>query len=125
MTNLLHRGDSIQQMMQVTGEEGVTVPDYVTYQKALLVDMVYLQQDAFDEVDVSAPLERQKQCFGFLYDLVTREYKFDDKEQVRDYFLRLTGLFKNFNYSGEDSPDRAKYLKQMEELADSVSVVVH
>jgi V/A-type H+-transporting ATPase subunit A len=124
VTNLLHRGDSIQQMMQVTGEEGVTVPDYVIYQKALLVDMVYLQQDAFDEVDVSAPLERQKHCFGFLYDLVTREYKFKDKEQVRDYFLRLTGLFKNFNYSSEDSPDRAKYLKQMEEMADSVTVAV-
>jgi V/A-type H+-transporting ATPase subunit A len=124
ITNLLHRGDSIQQMMQVTGEEGVTVPDYVTYQKALLVDMVYLQQDAFDDVDVSAPLERQKHCFGFLYDLVTREYKFENKEQVRDYFLRLTGLFKNFNYSSEDSPDRAKYLKQMEEFADSVTVAV-
>ena len=124
MTDLLHRGDSIQQMMQVTGEEGITVPDYVTYQKALLVDMVYLQQDAFDEVDSSSPLERQKHCFGFLYDLVTREYKFEDKEQVRDYFLRLTGLFKNFNYTSEDSPDRAKYLKQMEELADSVTVAV-
>ena len=124
VTDLLHRGDSIQQMMQVTGEEGVTVPDYITFQKALLVDMVYLQQDAFDEVDVSAPLERQRHCFDFLYDLVTREYKFDEKEQVRDYFLRLTGLFKNFNYSSEDSPDRAKYLKQMEELADSVTAAV-
>ena len=124
VTDLLHRGDSIQQMMQVTGEEGVTVPDYVTYQKALLVDMVYLQQDAFDEVEASSPLERQKHCFDFLYDLVTREYKFDDKEQVRDYFLRLTGIFKNFNYSSEDSPDRAKYLKQMEELAASVTAAV-
>ena len=123
VTDLLHRGDSIQQMMQVTGEEGVTVPDYITYQKALLVDMVYLQQDAFDDVDASSPLERQKQCFEFLYDLVTREYKFDDKEQVRDYFLRLTGLFKNFNYSSEDSPDWAKFLKQMEEMADSVTAI--
>jgi V/A-type H+-transporting ATPase subunit A len=119
---LLQRGDSIQQMMQVTGEEGITIPDYVTYQKALLVDMVYLQQDAFDDVDVSAPLERQKRCFEFLYDLVKREYKFENKEQVRDYFVRLTGLFKNYNYSSEASPDRAKYLKQMEDLANSVTV---
>ena len=124
VTDMLHRGDSIQQMMQVTGEEGVTVPDYITYQKALLVDMVYLQQDAFDDVDASSPLERQKDCFAFLYDLVTREYKFENKEQVRDYFLRLTGLYKNFNYSSEDSPDRAKFLQQMEELADSVTAPV-
>ena len=50
-------------MMQVTGEEGVTLEDYVTYQKALLLDMAYLQQDAYDPVDVSVPLERQKEMF--------------------------------------------------------------
>ena len=59
---LLKQGDSIFQMMQVTGEEGITLEDFVTYQKSTLVDMVYLQQDAFDPVDVSAPLERRKRC---------------------------------------------------------------
>ena len=48
MIALLKRGDSVHQMMQVTGEEGVTLDDFVTYQKALFLDMVYLQQDAFD-----------------------------------------------------------------------------
>ncbi len=55
MYELLERGDSIYQMMQVTGEEGVSIEDYVVWQKAALLDMVYLQQDAFDEVDVSMP----------------------------------------------------------------------
>jgi vacuolar-type H+-ATPase catalytic subunit A/Vma1 len=50
---LLHRGDEISRMMQVTGEEGVSEEDFVTRQKSLRVDMVYLQQDAFDAVDVS------------------------------------------------------------------------
>ena len=50
---LLHKGDGIYQMMQVTGEEGITLEDYVTYQKSLFLDMVYLQQDAFDQVDAS------------------------------------------------------------------------
>jgi V/A-type H+-transporting ATPase subunit A len=56
---LLSAGDGIQQMMEVTGEEGVTTADYVTYQKALFLDRVFLQQDAFDEVDASTPLQRQ------------------------------------------------------------------
>jgi V/A-type H+-transporting ATPase subunit A len=43
------------QMMQVTGEEGVTLEDFLLYQKAQFVDMVYLQQDAFDDVDASVP----------------------------------------------------------------------
>ena len=121
MTDLLKRGDSIYQMMQVTGEEGVTLEDFITYQKSLLLDMVYLQQDAFDEVDASVPLERQKKSFGLVYDLVNRQYQFQDKESARDYFTRLTGLFKNFNYSREDSPEYANYLKQINELADSVT----
>ena len=33
--------------------------DFVTLQKSVLLDMVYLQQDAFDPVDVSMPSERQ------------------------------------------------------------------
>ena len=59
LQELLPRWDAVEQMMQVTGEEGVTIEDFVTLQKALLVDMAYLQQDAFDKIDSSMPRERQ------------------------------------------------------------------
>lgn len=123
MLELLHKGDAVLQMMQVTGEEGVTLQDFVSYHKALFLDMVYLQQDAFDAVDVSAPLERQKLTFSKVYDLVGLEYKFNDKEQVHDYFTRLTGLFKNFNYAAKDAPEYNELLTQIEGLADSMGVV--
>ena len=96
---LLQTGDSVFQMMQVTGEEGVTLEDFVVYQKAVFLDMVYLQQDAFDPVDVSTSEERQKEVFLMVKRLVDREYSFTDKEQTRDYFTRLTGLVKNLNYT--------------------------
>ncbi len=121
MIELLNAGNSIEQMMQVTGEEGVTLDDFITSQKALFLDMVYLQQDAFDDVDASAPLKRQKETFGLVYDLVNRQYKFSDKQAARDYFTRLTGLFKNLNYAHPDSSDRANYLQQIHELAESVT----
>ncbi|MDJ0728981.1 MAG: V-type ATP synthase subunit A [Crocosphaera sp.] len=123
MIALLNAGNSIEQMMQVTGEEGVTLDDFITSQKALFLDMVYLQQDAFDDVDASAPLERQKETFGLVYDLVNRQYKFPDKQAARDYFTRLTGLFKNLNYAHPDSSDRANYFQQIHELAESVDGV--
>jgi len=119
MTELLKQGDAINQMMEVTGEEGVTLEDFVTYQKSLFLDMVYLQQDAFDDVDASMPLERQKKSFALVCDLINRPYKFTDKGAARDYFTRLTGLYKNLNYSGEDAPAYSDYLKQIRELADS------
>jgi V/A-type H+-transporting ATPase subunit A len=121
MQELLSQGEAVSQMMQVTGEEGVTSQDYVTYQKSLFLDMVFLQQDSFDPVDSAVSMERQKLAFNRVYDLVTRDYRFDSKQQVRDYFTRLTGLFKNFNYSREDSPDYNAMLQQIDELAESVS----
>jgi len=120
MQSLLHRGDAVLQMMQVTGEEGVTMDDFVTYQKSLFLDMVYLQQDAFDSVDASAPLARQQLTFDKVCRLVTRSYVFADKAAARDYFIRLTGLFKNFNYAAKESPEYERLLKQIDALADSV-----
>lgn len=117
MQDLLHRGDSIYQMMQVTGEEGITMEDYILWQKATLVDMVFLQQDAFDEVDASMSLERQQESFQILKGLIQRDYRFSDKEEARDFFTRLTGLYKNFNYAGPETPDYKKYEQEIEELA--------
>ena len=114
MQDLLRRGDAVQQMMQVTGEEGITIDDFVTYQQALLVDMVYLQQDAFDAVDVSVPLERQKRVFDKLDRLVHADHDFADKKAVRDYFTRLTRLFKNFNYAADNSPDYHRLLAEID-----------
>ncbi len=116
MQALLHTGDSILQMMQVTGEEGITLEDFVTYEKALFVDMVYLQQDAFDDVDASASLDRQKTTFAKIREIVKQDYAFTDKHDVRDHFTRLTGLFKNFNYASSDSPDYDSLLKQIDAL---------
>ena len=114
---LLERGEAVQQMMQVTGEEGITVEDYVTYQKSLFLDMVFLQQDAFDKVDASVPLERQRVAFAKVYALVMRDYGFSDRPAVREYFTRLTGLFKNLNYAETESPEYKRLLHEIDALA--------
>jgi V/A-type H+-transporting ATPase subunit A len=104
-------------MMQVTGEEGVTTEDYVTYQKSLFLDMVFLQQDAFDKVDASVPLERQRVAFARVYGLLVRDHAFTDKAAVREYFTRLTGLFRNFNYAATESPEYRRLLREIDALA--------
>ena len=120
MIELLRQGDEVLQMMQVTGEEGVSLDDFVTYQKSLLVDLVYLQQDAFDEVDVSTPIDRQRQLFAKVYALAKRAYRFNDKEAARGYFTELTGLFRNLNYTPRASPDYALLLQRIDQLIESV-----
>ncbi len=117
MQALLTQGDSIYQMMQVTGEEGISVEDFIVWQKAMLLDMVYLQQDAFDEVDISMPRERQVESFAMLKRLIKREYAFSEKEAARDFFTRLIGLYKNFNYSPYQSQEYQRYKDEIDKLA--------
>ncbi|MBK1723930.1 V-type ATP synthase subunit A [Thiocystis violacea] len=117
MQALLTRGDAIAQMMQVTGEEGITTQDYIDFQKALMLDMVFLQQDAFDKVDASVPMARQRQTFDRLDRIIGRADDFPDKPAARHYFTRLTGLFKNLNYAETDSPDFARIWDEIHQLA--------
>jgi len=118
---LLQRGDAIAQMMQVTGEEGVTLADFVTWQKALFVDAVYLQQDAYDPVDAATPLARQAELFGMVYEQVQRDDHFDDKAQVRDHYTRLTAAFRNLNYAEHDGPPYRERLREIEALGVAVA----
>lgn len=109
MQEKLIKGESIYQMMQVTGEEGITIEDYTDWQKAVLIDMVYLQQDAYDAVDISMPRERQVESFNLLKTLVDRVYSFEDKEKSRDFFTKITSFYKNLNYSPYNSKEYRDY----------------
>ena len=118
MQTLLEKGDEVHRMMQVTGEEGVTLEDYTVHQKATFVDMVYLQQDAFDPIDVSMSLDRQKETFALVRRFTDRNFRFEDKEQARDYFTRLTNLFKNLNYSEHGEEQYRSFLAQIEKMSN-------
>jgi V/A-type H+-transporting ATPase subunit A len=117
LQDLLQKGDAVEQMMQVTGEEGVTIEDFVTLQKALLVDMVYLQQDAFDKVDSSMPRDRQLESFNLLKEIVDQEFAFETTEETREVFTRMTGLYKNWNYAPRESPQYESLQAEIRELA--------
>ncbi|MEM9557520.1 MAG: V-type ATP synthase subunit A [Acidobacteriota bacterium] len=119
MQTLLSEGNAVEQMLQVTGEEGVALEDFVTLQKATLVDMVFLQQDAFDAVDASSPRERQVESFRLLRELVGMTYTFESTAEAREIFTRLTGLYKNLNFTPRESPRYVDYQTEIRELASS------
>jgi V/A-type H+-transporting ATPase subunit A len=121
MQEILHQGDAVYQMMQVTGEEGITMEDFVLWQKATLLDMVYLQQDAFDAVDISMPRERQAESFKLLMGLIGRDYHFKGKDDARGFFTKLATLYRNWNYSPSDSPEYGRYRQEIEDLAATYS----
>tara|TARA_R110001592_G_scaffold120444_3_gene324705 strand:- start:7587 stop:9446 length:1860 start_codon:yes stop_codon:yes gene_type:complete len=114
--SLLHDGEDISRMMQVTGEEGVSNEDYITQQKAALVDMVYLQQDAFDPIDVSTSIERQKESIKLLITIINREIKLSTKPKIREWFNRMTDNYRNLNYSAFKSDSYQEYIVQIDKL---------
>jgi len=100
----------------LTGEEGITLDDFVMWQKSMLLDMVFLQQDAFDAVDASMPQERQLESFQILKGLIEASYNFKDKDGAREFFTRLTGIYKNFNYSAPETPEYSRFRKEIDDL---------
>ena len=84
--------------------------------------MVFLQQDAFDLVDASMPLDRQLESFQLVKKLTQQMYRFEDKDSARQMFTQITGLYKNLNYSPRSSPEYQRYTREIEALALKFSV---
>jgi V/A-type H+-transporting ATPase subunit A len=99
--------------MEVAGEEGISLEDYVLLQKALLVDRVFLQQDAYDPVDVSTSIERQRALLELLWNAFEGRFDFTDREQAREFFARLGVSFRALNSSVWGSPDYRQHHDQI------------
>lgn len=109
--NILRRGNDVNQMMKVVGEEGTHIDDFVVYLKSEFIDFVYLQQNTFDKVDGATSRERQVYMFDKVIDVLESTFKFEDKEVARRYFLELRLAFTNLNYA-EFQSDKFKELEK-------------
>ncbi len=94
---VLRKGSDVAQMMKVIGEEGTSLADYVDYLKAEFFDFVYLQQNAFDEVDEATSRERQTYMFDVICRILESEFVFEDKNTALHFFQQLRQLFKGWN----------------------------
>ncbi|MEG1480007.1 MAG: V-type ATP synthase subunit A [Kiritimatiellia bacterium] len=105
MRGLIRKGSDVEQMMKVVGEEGTAMPDFLNYLRKELIDTVYLQQNAFNEVDACAPVARQRDTFAVLEDLVGADFAFEDKAAARHTFLRFQQAFIDWNNTPAETPD--------------------
>jgi len=113
---LLHRGNEINQMMTVVGEEGTSTEDFVVALKAEFFDNCYLQQNAFDKVDAATASERQQFVFDKMLEVLNIEFDFEDKEKARETIFEVADFFRNWNYAGSDSDEYKKLLNQIDDF---------
>jgi len=102
---ILRRGNEVDQMMKVVGEEGTQIDDFVTYLKSEFLDAVYLQQNTFDDVDGATPADRQRYCFAKVVEVLKTTFSFEDKTEARMFFQRLRQHFIDWNYAPWNSDE--------------------
>lgn len=116
----LTEGNDVAQMMKVVGEEGTSIDDFLLYLKSEYIDSVYLQQDAYNDIDGATSAERQKHVFAFLFLVVSSQLKFHDKDKARHFFHQLTQKTKDWNRIEMNDP---AFIKTEKELAGMVAEV--
>ena len=96
---ILRRGNEINSMMKVVGEEGTTISDYITYLKSEMLDSVYLQQNAFDPTDANCGTLRQRYVSDKLIHVLGSTYALTNKDDARSFFNRMRQRFIDWNYA--------------------------
>ena len=113
---LVFSGDEVKKRMDVVGEEGTSLSDFIIYLKAEFLDAVYLQQNAFDKVDAYNTIERQVYTFRKVSQLLQKDIAAKDKDDARNIFFGVTSLFRNWNSSAWQSEDWKRFESQINDF---------
>ena len=124
LRGILRSGNDVGQMMKVVGEEGTSLADFVTYLKGEFLDAVYLQQNAFSDIDAATGADRQRVMFDLAEKAMLAEYAFADKAAARKFFQGITQAYIDWNQTAQDAPDyetrRGDIAKKIEEASQNV-----
>ena len=118
---ILRTGSDVGQMMKVVGEEGTSIDDFVIYLKSEYIDSVYLQQDAFNEVDCATSADRQKYVFSMLSDFLAAQMEFSDKAAARRFFHQLTQTTRDLNRIEMDTDEFKAAESKLREAVSEVT----
>jgi V/A-type H+-transporting ATPase subunit A len=110
---IIRRGKDAFEQINILGDDGVPISYHEQYWKSELVDFVILQQDAFDDIDSSTPIERQQFMLNLILEICDRQFKFDNFEQCNTYFKELINICRQMNYSEFKSEQFNKYYEQL------------
>ena len=120
---VLFKGEGVDQMMKVIGEEGTSSEDFEIYLKAEFLDAVYIQQNGFDPVDSATTPERQKYIFTMIIERVLeKSFAIKDKTKARQFFYNLRQAFIDLNYKEWDSQSFKAQQEKIETLLKETSL---
>jgi len=114
--DILLRGKEAYEQINILGDDGVPVDYHLRYWKSEVIDFIILQQDAFDKIDATTSIERQRYMLDKVLDINDTNFEFDSFEEVNLYFKKIINILKQMNYSEFKSDEFKNFEKELETL---------
>jgi V/A-type H+-transporting ATPase subunit A len=111
--NIALRGKEAYDQINILGDDGVPIDYHTRYWKSELLDFIILQQDAYDKIDQSTPLERQKMMYELVIDICNTDFEFDGFEECGNFYKKIINIMRQMNYSEYKSKEFNNYLEQL------------
>ncbi|MFR9545294.1 MAG: V-type ATP synthase subunit A, partial [Rikenellaceae bacterium] len=113
---LVQRCKEANDQINILGDDGVPVEYHERFWKSELIDFVILQQDAFDDIDATTPMDRQRYMYNLVLDICHKEFSFAEFNECTQFFKNTISMLRQMNYSKWKSEEFEKYNKQLEEF---------
>src|SRR5690554_7800361 len=97
--NYVQKGKEAAEQINILGDDGVPLEYHDRFWKAELIDFTILQQDAFDEIDASCPLNRQKYMLEKVLGICDMDFSFENFTKAADFFKELINIGRQMNCS--------------------------
>lgn len=117
--NLILRGKEAYEQINILGDDGVPMDYHLRYWKSELIDFVILQQDAFDKIDSSTPMDRQEFMLKKVLAVCDTKVEFEHFEECVSYYKNIINIMRQMNYSEFQSADFNKYLEQLNKFINN------
>lgn len=111
--DILLRGREASEQINILGDDGVPIAYHERFWKSEVIDFVILQQDGFDKVDQSTPLERQRYMLEKVLNICNTKFEFSSFEEVNPYFKNMINVLRQMNYAEYMSDDFKKFEQEL------------
>lgn len=116
--DILLRGKEAYEQINILGDDGVPLAYHDKYGKSEMIDRIILQQDGFDKIDQSTPMDRQRYMLDLVLDICDLEFVYEGFEEVMPFYVKLMNLAKQMNYSEFKGTDFNKFESELHSLAE-------
>ena len=117
--DILRRSVESSDQISILGDDSVPVEYHEIFWKGELIDFALLQQDAFDDIDQSTPMGRQRYMLNLILEICDAEIRFSNFEDVGKYYKSIINLLRQMNYCEFQDDSFKQYQIEIQKILTS------